>query len=44
MIENIEQAFARDFRTLSWMDATTAERAIGKLDTIINKIGCVRAS
>lgn len=42
MITNIEAAFAQNLNTLIWMDAPTRNRAMEKLNHIMNKIGmCV---
>jgi putative endopeptidase len=39
MIEGVENAFASNLGDLAWMDDATRERAIGKKQTLVNKIG-----
>ena len=39
MVKGIEQAFEKDLEQISWMDATTKDRARAKLKAITNKIG-----
>src|SRR5258706_6102709 len=39
MTTQIEQAMRGDIEQLSWMSAATRRQAVGKLDTIVNKIG-----
>ncbi len=39
MTTQIEQAMREDIEQLSWMSAETKRQAVGKLDTIVNKIG-----
>jgi putative endopeptidase len=39
MIQAIEDAFARNLDTLTWMDTATKQAAIAKLKTVFNKIG-----
>ncbi len=39
MVNRIEAAFAANLPNLSWMDAATRERAVGKMKMIVNKIG-----
>ncbi len=38
-IETIQKAFANNLPGLDWMDDTTRQRALGKMGTLINKIG-----
>lgn len=39
MVVQLEAAFERNLATLSWMDQPTKDKALGKLKTILNKIG-----
>jgi putative endopeptidase len=39
MVEQIEQAMARDIRQLSWMSEPTKQQALAKLRTVVNKVG-----
>jgi endothelin-converting enzyme/putative endopeptidase len=39
MVANVEKAFAANLATLTWMDAATKDKALGKLNKIVNKIG-----
>ncbi|MBI5494387.1 MAG: M13 family metallopeptidase [Deltaproteobacteria bacterium] len=39
LVANIEKAFEDNLATLAWMDAPTKEKALGKLKTIMNKVG-----
>lgn len=39
LVKAIEDAFEANLADVAWMDATTRERALGKLNTIRNKIG-----
>lgn len=39
MINQIEAAFARGLPELEWMDGSTRERAVQKMEAIVNKIG-----
>lgn len=39
MIHGIEAAFEEGLPQLSWMDATTRERAVEKMKAVVNKIG-----
>ena len=38
-IETIQRAFANNLPGLDWMDDTTRQRALGKMGTLVNKIG-----
>jgi putative endopeptidase len=39
MVQQIEQAMARDIRQLSWMSEPTKQQALTKLRTVVNKVG-----
>jgi predicted metalloendopeptidase len=39
MIRDVEDAFQENLPSLTWMDATTQERAVDKMSAIVNKIG-----
>jgi predicted metalloendopeptidase len=39
LVEAVQGAFAAGLPTLGWMDDTTRQRALGKKDAIVNKIG-----
>ncbi|MBZ5629920.1 MAG: M13 family metallopeptidase [Acidobacteriia bacterium] len=39
MVEQIEQAMARDIQQLNWMTDPTKQQALAKLRTVVNKIG-----
>jgi putative endopeptidase len=39
LIESIQNAFAASLPSLTWMDDTTRQRALGKKATLVNKIG-----
>ena len=39
MTKRVEEAMREDIRTLTWMSDATKQRAIEKLETIVNKIG-----
>jgi putative endopeptidase len=39
MVQQIEQAMARDIRQLSWMSEPTKQQALTKLHTVVNKVG-----
>ncbi len=39
LVDNIVEAFRRDFRTLDWMGPQTREEALAKLDRFVPKIG-----
>lgn len=39
MVQQIEQAMARDIRQLSWMSEPTKQQALTKLHAVVNKIG-----
>ena len=39
MVQQIEQAMARDIQQLSWMSEPTKQQALTKLHTVVNKIG-----
>jgi endothelin-converting enzyme/putative endopeptidase len=39
MTKRIEEAMREDIRSLAWMSEATKQRALEKLDTIVNKIG-----
>ncbi len=39
MVQQIEQAMARDIRQLSWMSGPTQQQALAKLHTVVNKVG-----
>ncbi|HVJ53994.1 MAG TPA: M13 family metallopeptidase [Aliidongia sp.] len=39
MVADLRAAYAEDLKTVPWMGAETRERALGKLDAMIDKIG-----
>jgi len=39
MVANLEKAFETNLAGLTWMDQPTKDKALGKLKTIINKVG-----
>jgi endothelin-converting enzyme/putative endopeptidase len=39
MVQQIEQAMARDIQQLNWMTEPTKQQALAKLRTVVNKIG-----
>lgn len=39
MIQRVEAAFAAGLADLAWMDDTTREAAVGKMEKVVNKIG-----
>ncbi|HEX9120443.1 MAG TPA: M13 family metallopeptidase [Terriglobales bacterium] len=39
MVQQIEQAMARDIQQLSWMSEPTKQQALTKLHTVVNKVG-----
>lgn len=39
MVKNIQQTFADRIKRVDWMEDVTRQKALGKLDAIVNKIG-----